>query len=106
MIRMNQFGDSAKLQREIARLEQLVVDMKAIAAGTGPSPAELDNAPYVVEPTFSYRAAASLLGATLGHPLLGNTEVLTSEIWVISLEQGWARTRSRYYRFDAGTKLV
>lgn len=86
------------LRSEIASLERLVADLKAILDGTGPSDATLKSAPLIDDYTRTTRKVSCLSGLISGHPL-GSTDLgRTSELIFFSPRQGWARTRSRFYR--------
>ena len=82
---------------EAGRLAALARDLRAIAEGEAPSPAELDVAPVLDQWWFSQRAMTSMVGTLVGHPRLPDGPVHTTEIWAISTTQRWARTLSRFY---------
>lgn len=86
---------------EIARLESLLADLRAIAAGSGPSLDQLEAAPTIGNVTISLRQHACLNGFTIGHPRLGTTKLRTSDLWVYAPKQRWARTYSRFYRLQS-----
>jgi hypothetical protein len=91
-------GGDAEASRTLVTLENLVRDLKAIRTGSGPTSAELENAPlldaFLVKPYTTF----CLTGYATGHPLLGNTHVHTSQLWALDAKNHWARTFSRYYR--------
>lgn len=75
------------------------------AAETGPSEADLANAPVlsdwkVAVPPFAH---VILIGEVLGHPILGNRSITTSQLIAIHPEARWARTVSRWYRLAQPT---
>jgi hypothetical protein len=37
----------------------------------------------------------------MGHPLLGDRDVVTSEVYAIDRQAGWVRTLSRFYALGA-----
>lgn len=82
-----------------ARLRGLVDDLDRIAARGAPTPADLKQAPLLVDwrmlMTFS---GLCLVGFAAGHPLLGSKKIATSPVWVLDPELHWARTLSRFYR--------
>jgi len=79
-----------------ARLRALADDIERMAMFT-PN-AELDDAPLLDDWEFAMRAVPILAGNAVGHPILGNREVCTSEIFAIDTEFGWVRSLSRFYR--------
>lgn len=91
-------GNDAEAARTLETLENLVTDLKAIQAGTSPTRAELEYAPlldlYRLQPYMTF----CLSGRVTGHPLLGDTQIHTSQLWAFNSKEGWARTFSRYYR--------
>lgn len=91
-------GSDAEASRTLATLESLLQDLRAVRAGTGPTRAELENAPlldlYHLQPYMTF----CLSGHVTGHPLLGQTHIHTSQLWALNSNHGWARTFSRYYR--------
>lgn len=82
---------------EADRLVALARDLRGIAEGASPTHAELDSAPVLDQWRYCERTMVSMVGNLVGHPRLPDGAVHTTEIWAISLEQGWARTLSRYY---------
>lgn len=97
MIVSNRSGASSRLQYEIQRLERLLKDLKAIQAGSGPSADELAEAPVFDQYVILRRPVPCLAGEVLGHPRLPGGPTISSDLWVIDPEAGWARTLSRYY---------
>ncbi|MCW3477547.1 DUF6634 family protein [Limobrevibacterium gyesilva] len=88
-------GDVAGL---VARLEALVTDLERLATGDRPSIAELARAPLLDPVGFGTRELPCLVGGNQGHPFLTGPVIKTSDVWALSLDLGWARTLSRYYR--------
>jgi hypothetical protein len=92
------------LRKEIKRLEKLAADLEVVST----SPFPLDqliarahpNAPILEDWKFAVRPATCLVGCSTGHPILvgERREIVTSEIYLISEELGWARSYSRWYR--------
>ncbi len=83
------------------RLERLLHDVQALAAGHRPGAAELRGAPILESFRISTRDVPCLVGQGTDHPLLGNGPVVTSEVWAIAHDLTWARTLSRWYRLGA-----
>lgn len=82
---------------EADRLEHLARDLRAIARGTSPDPADLHAAPVVDQWRWSSRAMRTVVGTLQGHPRLADGPVHTTELWAVDLERRWARTLSRFY---------
>ena len=93
------------IRKEIERLEELAAALEVICM---PFPIPLDqllarsqpNAPILDEWRFAFRPVPCLEGLSTGHPRLPGEcrPIVTSEIFLISEELGWARTYSRFYR--------
>jgi hypothetical protein len=82
-----------------AKLRILADDLERMAAGTSPTEADLANAPVV----FAWRTALSpvglrLFGRVTGHPKLGDSNAMTSQLWAACGDGTWVRTLSRFYR--------
>ncbi|MBI2254764.1 MAG: hypothetical protein HYU58_09110 [Proteobacteria bacterium] len=89
---------------EICTLETLLADLKRIAAGEAPTPADLADAPLLVGWNMSIRSAPCLTGTVVDHPLLGTREITTSQVWAGDYSARWARTFSRWYALGASSK--
>lgn len=118
---MHQFGTQiphfvlAAIREEIDRLEELTAALEVICM---PFPIPLDqllarsqpNAPVLDEYRFAFRPVPCLQGLSTGHPRLPGERrpIVTSEIFLISEQLGWARSLSRFYRlgrpFNVQTK--
>jgi hypothetical protein len=86
-----------------AKLRVLADDLERIAAATAPTAAELANAPLLVDWRCVLSAAGlRLLGRVTGHPRLGDTDVMTSQLWAADSDGTWIRTLSRFYRLGPG----
>jgi hypothetical protein len=89
---------------EINRLEALAADLKIVSSPPFPLDQMLarayPNAPILDEWRFALRPVTCLIGLSTGHPrLIGERRsIVTSEIFLISQELGWARSFSRWYR--------
>ena len=107
--------DYRAIRAEIERLEELMAALEVICM---PFPIPLDqmlarsqpNAPILDEWRFAFRPVPCLEGLSTGHPQLPGERrpIVTSEIFLISEELGWARSLSRFYRlgrpFNISTK--
>jgi hypothetical protein len=81
-----------------ARLQRLAADMIAIAEGSAPTDADLANAPILDRYVVCETTVQCLMGFQSGHPVLTGKLIETSELHLMSVRDGWARTTSRYYR--------
>lgn len=90
----------ANATAEIERLQRLVVDLTSIRDGCGPTEADLADAPFLEGWSRELRPAFCLAGHAVGHPILTGIGqlIVTSDLWVLNEEEGWARTLSRWYR--------
>jgi hypothetical protein len=95
----DRFLDEARISWEIDRLQRLAADLKAIRDGSGPTAADLSDAPILNNWTPEVRPAPCLVGYVADHPRLPGIgrPVITSDLWVLAEHQGWARTLSRWY---------
>lgn len=83
-------------------LEELVRDMRKVHLE-----AYLDSIrPEVTlrDWTPSFREVATLQGLALGHPVIGNKIINTSELFFIDAGRGLARTLTRWYRLADPTR--
>ena len=80
------------------RLRVLSEDLLLLAEGLAPSSTDLDAAPYIEGWSIVPRAELALQGTVEGHPLIAAGPVLTSGLYVLDREAGFARTLSRFYR--------
>ncbi|WP_363321399.1 DUF6634 family protein [Parvibaculum sp.] len=55
---------------------------------------------------FVQRGIIALQGKVTGHPLLGVTTAVTSDLCVFAPDLGWARTLSRYYRLGSPSQTI
>jgi hypothetical protein len=92
--------NDALVSREIDRLLRLATDLKAIRDGSGPTANDLGDAPILNKWTPEVRPAPCLVGSVTDHPRLPGIgrPIITSDLWVLAEDQGWARTLSRWYR--------
>lgn len=89
------------LNDELARLKALCVDLERLKRGALPSFDEFENAPFIDGYVFVQRGVTALAGEITGHPLLGTTVGVTSDLYVFAPDLGWARTHSRLYRLGS-----
>jgi hypothetical protein len=90
--------NSHGLDKEIARLEALLSDLRRLRGGEHPSPAELAMAPSIDQWIVAERKVPSLVGLIQGHPHIPQLRLSqTSDLEVINEARGYARTRSRLY---------
>jgi hypothetical protein len=94
---------NAIIRAEIDRLEALAADIEIF--GLCPLPREwlfskMNDTPTLEAWTFTERRVPCLTGQSTGHPRLPGERrpIVTSEIFLISEEFGWARSYSRWYR--------
>jgi hypothetical protein len=97
----NAFDAGFVASGEVARLEALAEDLRRLSDGRGPSAEELARAPLLLNYAVAFRAAPCLEGLAIGHPRLGNTDVITTQLWAYCPERNFARTLSRFYRLDS-----
>jgi len=85
---------------EIERLQRLAVDLTNLREGRGPTEADLAEAPFLASWCRELRPAFCLAGHVVGHPRLTEAGqlIVTSDLWVLNEDEGWARTLSRWYR--------
>ena len=88
-----------RLDRELARLRALVDDLEAIRSGIHPERLA-EGAPILDSWTLTHRPEACLAGRSTGHPRLQGAArpIVTSDLWLMSRDEIWARTLSRWYR--------
>lgn len=104
---LNSLADGEDLDKEIVRLERLLVDLRHIRVHGAPDEISLHAAPSLARWSMSYRPALCLVGCSTGHPILPGIDryITTSDLCVISELGSWARTRSRYYRLGRKTDM-
>lgn len=89
--------DVVLLASEVDRLQRLATDLMLLADGYFNVS---ENAPVLDSWIRTTRNATCLAGEASGHPHLpGNgRHIITSEVYVVAEEMGYARTLSRWYR--------
>jgi len=103
------YGDSQReirqLERMIQKLQALLDDLVAVAQGDLPDQDRLEDAPLIDNWYLATRQIMCLRGEITGHPLLGYTpHGITSDLWLLAPQRGFARTMSRYYRLGSRTQ--
>jgi hypothetical protein len=82
-----------------AKLRVLADDLERIAACAAPTEAELGNSPLLLDWSCVVSVAGlRLVGHVTGHPRLGDTYAMTSQLWAAGSDGTWIRTLSRFYR--------
>ncbi|WP_019995397.1 DUF6634 family protein [Aureimonas ureilytica] len=97
-----------ELDAEIARLTELVRDLTRIRDGVAPTAPELDAAPVLSDWRAATRLVDCLVGRPSGHPhLSGERDAVTSPLWLLDEDRGYARSESRFWRLGvpAGVRL-
>ncbi|WP_237152175.1 DUF6634 family protein [Oryzibacter oryziterrae] len=89
-----------ELTNAAGSLHALAHDFTRVAGGAFPTDADLADAPLLDHFTIELAVAPVLTGAVTGHPTLkGNGRLITtSQLHLLALREGWARTQSRFYR--------
>lgn len=92
-------GWSDELDQEIERTAELLRDLRHLRDHTVPPPGFLERSPLLDDWTPAVRSVACLVGWPQDHPhLSGRRAAATSPLRVLSFEDGFARTESRFYR--------
>lgn len=89
--------DHVLLASEVDRLQRLATDLMLLAEGHFNVS---ENAPVLDNWIRTNRNAMCLAGEASGHPSLQGTRrrIITSDLYVIAEDTGYARTLSRWYR--------
>ena len=83
----------------LRKTQKLSVDIAHLLSGKRPSPADLAAAPIIDRWSFAARAEPCLMGVISSHPEIGEGRPgLTTTLYAVDLQSGWARTWSCYYR--------
>ncbi|MDD9739187.1 ATP-dependent Lon protease [Marinovum sp. SP66] len=79
-------------------LESALIAIRAVK--TGPTPEDLENAPILDlwRPLANAHGAVVLWGQVTGHPRITASRIITSRLFALDRQAGWARTYSRWYR--------
>ena len=95
-------GDAA---HSLAKARQLVDDLADLAKNGGPTTEQLAAAPLLSPWRGTTRSSPALTGLVFGHPRLAdNRPALTTELFAIDIDAGWARSWSRFYRLGQPLK--
>ncbi|MCR9057383.1 MAG: hypothetical protein NXI02_08615 [Rhodobacteraceae bacterium] len=88
------------LSSDIAKLQGLLDDLKALKAGKYPSSSTLSNAPLLDDYSIVSRGIVALSGEVTGHPTITGTNepMVSSPLFVVLKDIGAARTLSRWHR--------
>lgn len=90
------FGSLASLEDELAALSGDIRSLRIIGR---PHAADMRAAPLLDCWTLGELTTPCLIGAVVGHPLLGDRpRIHTSQLIAVDPDVGWARTWSRFYR--------
>lgn len=98
------FDDPFKRQQTMQSIENLskvAEDLREILEGSRPTRVELLAAPILRDYGFIAHPVPVALGHCIGHPVLRDGHVTTSQVYMIDPELRWIRTLSRFYRLEA-----
>ncbi len=95
----NEPNKDERFELQLQRLKALVADMEAVRQQKMQK-ALPEVAPILEQWALTYRPALCLTGLSTGHPRLVGTDrsIITSDLQLISFDQMWARTTSRWHR--------
>jgi hypothetical protein len=86
------------IQVDIDRLKSLVSDLERARDGEHPDRRLIEAAPILDNWQLAHRNELCLVGTVSGHPKITNGRAnLTSGLWLLSRQHGYARTLSRWY---------
>lgn len=92
-------GPRDELDKEIERISDLLSDLRRIREHGSPPGGVLAAAPLLDDWSPAARNVPCLVGRPQGHPHLSERKAaVTSPLCLLSLEQGFARTASRFWR--------
>lgn len=84
--------------RSLSRLiNALSADLLALQQGRFPTLDQLADAPVITEWALGYRPEPALVGRVSGHPRVADGPAVTSGLYYLDPDLGFARTLSRYY---------
>ncbi|WP_394855485.1 DUF6634 family protein [Nitratireductor aquimarinus] len=91
---------------QLQRLKALVADMEAVQQRRMQQ-ALPEVAPILEQWALTCRPAPCLTGLSTGHPRLVGKDrsIITSDLQLVSSDQTWARTTSRWYRLGAPRRM-
>ena len=91
-------GIRGDIFQNIARVEQIAIDLEMVARGELPSEQTLSSAPLIEFWRVALRPVPCLVGVCGDHPRLNGPMITTTDLWMFAPDLGWARTLSRFYR--------
>ncbi|WP_390907092.1 DUF6634 family protein [Nitratireductor aquimarinus] len=103
----NETSRDERFELQLQRLKSLVADMEAVEQRRLQK-ALPEGAPILEHWALTCRPAPCLTGLSTGHPRLvgADRSILTSDLQLVSTDQTWARTTSRWYRLGAPRRLA
>lgn len=103
----NETSRAERFELQLQRLRMLVADMEVVQRRTMQQ-ALPDEAPILEQWALTCRPAPCLTGLSTGHPRLvgADRSIITSDLQLLSSDQTWARTTSRWYRLGAPRRLA
>lgn len=91
-------GHPNRFRTEVDVFQRLRADLKAIAAGDGPTATELAAAPIVDLYEVTTRSLPAIAGQIEGQPF-GSSDCREGSLLILYAPKlGWVRTRSGYFR--------
>lgn len=89
---------SGNIRFDIERLASLARDLERARNGQHPSRRLINDAPVLDNWHVAYREEICLVGTVNGHPAIADgRQNMTSGLWLLSRQHGYARTLSRWY---------
>jgi len=90
------------LDLEIVRLTNLLIDLRSLRSGVLPEQSVLEKSPMIECWSLGERPVRCLTGFFIDHPKIDDgSPGLTSDLFFIDVNHGFARTRSRFYRLGS-----
>ncbi|WP_420505992.1 DUF6634 family protein [Nitratireductor aquimarinus] len=102
----NEPGRDERFELQLQRLKMLVADMEAVQQRRMQK-ALPEEAPILEQWAPTCRPAPCLTGLSTGHPRLVGKDrsIITSDLQLVSSDQTWARTTSRWYRLGTQRRM-
>ncbi|WP_417419114.1 DUF6634 family protein [Hoeflea sp.] len=102
----NEPSRDERFELQLQRLKSLVADMEAVQQRRMQK-ALPEGAPILEHWALTCRPAPCLTGRSTGHPRLmgADRSIITSDLQLLSSDQMWARTMSRWYRLGAPRRM-
>ncbi|WP_367277105.1 DUF6634 family protein [Nitratireductor sp.] len=102
----NEPGRDERFELQLQRLKTLVADMEAVQQRRMQK-ALPEEAPILEQWAPTCRPAPCLTGLSTGHPRLvgADRSIITSDLQLLSSDQTWARTTSRWYRLGTQRRM-